>query len=217
MHGAIWQWQKSGGNDRQMGEVSELQYARSNDPETFLNDVPSNGPLPFDLGYCSPLRTMELLQAINILPPGADGLQSYREDRDPSKPWNDAWGNPIVLVYALYIPVRTAGSNYKPEPARDYFLDHGLKAYGSSRALYQSASSLGPSHDLDLSSPWDEEVDHDMLRDMWNFIRDKGQAHTWTESSFASSDWDRVRMVRGDSAGDDENWRVFMSRPIEIH
>lgn len=53
-----------------------------------------------DLGQLSPLATIQLLQLAGIVEADDAGAAAYRGNRGPKQPWNDAWGNPLVLVWA---------------------------------------------------------------------------------------------------------------------
>jgi type II secretory pathway pseudopilin PulG len=50
----------------------------------------------------SPLATIRLLEIAGII----SDPEQYRKDRSPDKPWNDAWGNPIILAAAAFIAPR---------------------------------------------------------------------------------------------------------------
>ena len=50
----------------------------------------------------SPLATMRLLKLAGII----ENEEQYRKDRSPNKPWNDAWGNPLVIAAAAFIAPR---------------------------------------------------------------------------------------------------------------
>jgi prepilin-type N-terminal cleavage/methylation domain-containing protein len=53
----------------------------------------------------TPQGSQALLQATDILPAAAaDNV--YRQDRKRSRAWNDAWGNPLVVVCAAFLPLR---------------------------------------------------------------------------------------------------------------
>ena len=58
------------------------------------------------LADLSPLKTMQLLQAVGVLAPDASGLDDFRSDRNATKPWNDAWGSPLIAVNASHMPAR---------------------------------------------------------------------------------------------------------------
>lgn len=117
--------------------------------------------LPFDLGSCSPLQTIPLLQAAGVLPAGSAGEDLYRSDRSRERPWNDSWGNPLVVAYALFQPPRFCNSYYGPtaqgylplglgdglgvaQNFRDGLLKKSMEYYQHNRCLYLTVGSLGP-------------------------------------------------------------------------
>ncbi len=57
-----------------------------------------------DLSELYPRRSGEILVLLGL----ADSLADYRNDRGPQRPFNDAWGNPLVVAYAIYQPPRYA-------------------------------------------------------------------------------------------------------------
>ena len=73
------------------------------DPVTLIQTVPSARTL----AELSPLDSLRLLQVAGVLPAGATGEKIYRQDRSPNKPWNDRWGQPLVVVSAVFVPPRS--------------------------------------------------------------------------------------------------------------
>ena len=215
VNGPIWTWTATKGphvKDNTILEVENFSYSRSDDPGTKRGDIEANEKFPFDLGYCSPLRTIELLQAANILPRGEKGRNAYRSDRDPEKPWNDAWGNPLIVVYAIYQAPRASVQSYQYQPGRDWFLKTSEVLYNHSRAVYISIGSLGP-NGVDVIPPtWSQSNDVDVLVDAWNYIRILCQAHTWTEQSWSKPQWDTIRRSDESEGGD----YGFLASPVQI-
>jgi prepilin-type N-terminal cleavage/methylation domain-containing protein len=58
------------------------------------------------LGDLSPLHTLGILQTLGIVPEGTAGSATWRRDRGRGKVWNDAWGNPLVVASAVFMPLR---------------------------------------------------------------------------------------------------------------
>lgn len=56
----------------------------------------------------TPLKTIELLQLVERLPAGEAGKMSYRNDRNSSLPFNDYWGNPLIIAAAGFVAPRYA-------------------------------------------------------------------------------------------------------------
>ena len=91
-------------------------------------------PEPCDLSGFSPLVTTRLLRYADIL---SDGTEDYRTVRRTDRPWNDRWGNPLVLSASIFIPPRHLGLRVfnPPSAVADPFLGSGsvwpLYAFGS--------------------------------------------------------------------------------------
>lgn len=99
-------------------------------------------PAARSLDQLSPLDSIRLLQIAGILPAGAQGEAAYRQERSADKPWNDRWGNPLVLVSAVFLPPRS-------EVCENRILPKTGEGYSSSRlALLGLPSSFGE------GTPW---------------------------------------------------------------
>lgn len=72
------------------------------DPATLVLAPPASR----NLSELSPLDSIRLLQVAGVLDGGDAGQRAYREDRSPSRPWNDRWGQPLVVVSAAFVPNR---------------------------------------------------------------------------------------------------------------
>lgn len=176
--------------------------------------VEANQPLPFDLGCLSPVRTIELLQAADILPlTGGDA--AYRTDRAPSRTWNDAWGHPLVVAYALFIPERyqrvATGMN-----DRHLLWQKSVTAYDCNRSVYLAVGAIGPDRgplagDLAaLAGSTSHAMDRAPLATLWKRIARTCDAHTWNESTFSSGPWKDVK------AGKKDGMRSFLSAPLQV-
>lgn len=115
----------------------------------------------------------EILAVIGLLPPDDpgtsehEGVRAYRSDRSPDQHWNDAWGNPLLVGFALYHPRQnsqiTSGgavlgrANYfRNRP--DLFVRRAVDTYGYFRAVYLAPAAIGPilpatTSDSDLVDP----------------------------------------------------------------
>jgi prepilin-type N-terminal cleavage/methylation domain-containing protein len=176
--------------------------------------VEANQPLPFDLGWLSPLRTIELLKVADLLD-ATTGERDYRTDRSPKRLWNDAWGNPLVLSFAIFQPERFQRV-CDGENRRDLMLKKALDAYGYNRSAYLAAGAVGPDRGplrpaLDAlaasSSPAEDQA---ALAALWKQICVTCDAVTWTEASFAAPPWKGVKV--GKKAG----MRSFLTTPSEV-
>ncbi len=188
-------------------------------------------PLPYDVGLFSPLASIPLLQAAGLLPGGTTGEASYRSDRSPSRPWNDRWGNPLVVVYALYQAPRFYDGALQTweyrNSKRDLLLKSAMETYQFNRAVYVAVAAVGPLRrhiPASGSDPepltgwtgntplptWTAAQDNVVLRALWRQIRTTTRAQEWTESGFDTSPWRGVRNV----ALSEEN--CLLTAPIEI-
>jgi prepilin-type N-terminal cleavage/methylation domain-containing protein len=159
-------------------------------------------PIPFDLGQMSPLRTLELLQAAGLV---TDAV-AWRSDRRTSAPWNDAWGSPLVVSYAIFQPERYRNSS---DPAdqnqRGLLLDRCQERYGYNRSLYIAVGAVGatvrsadagltlPNPWPDRNVPWDAAKDAEVMRWLWRQARECGDAEEWTETWQEKRPWEGVR------------------------
>lgn len=180
------------------------------------------------LADLSPLYSMQLLQAAGVLPAGEDGMTTYRSDRDPSRGWNDAWGSPIILGIAHFMPARydyddvndllrhdPSGEDI-PRPTstmfggRDYFLKKAETTYGYRRSFYVSTGSVGDAYLDIVSDSWEADQDSEMLRDLWKHLTDVTEAERWDGHAMTRPLWgDYLTMEHNSST-------YFLSSPIEI-
>lgn len=135
---------------RKSGEVVDQYLRRSAaDPGRSLADF-------------TPMATIALLRLAGVLEEPAD----YRQDRDHKRPWNDAWGNPLLVVGALYIAPRYdldpdfSGAYYdfldidgnpidvalhdQLQGGRDWLIAQSNKHLSFSRKAYLAVAALGP-------------------------------------------------------------------------
>jgi prepilin-type N-terminal cleavage/methylation domain-containing protein len=73
-----------------------------NDPNTWTDAERGAWQTPeaHDITELYPLRTIELLELLGI----ADSAALYRDERDHRRTFNDAWGHPLVVAYAVFQP-----------------------------------------------------------------------------------------------------------------
>jgi prepilin-type N-terminal cleavage/methylation domain-containing protein len=165
----------------------------------------------------TPLNTITLLQAAGILPAGVEGIASYHNDRGTSRPWNDRWGNPLIVVNAVFLPPRfdfdvVGGENESMTlgGGRDFLLKKSKEVYLYNRAVYIAVGAIGPVLETPLPSPWTTADDVSTLRALWEQIRTRCVAATWTETSFANPPWSGVK------EGKSGTQRCFLTSPVEI-
>ncbi len=213
--GKKWEFPYPGREDliyRWRSDVWDSQPASEDLMVRFDPEVLGVRPQPFDMGLMSPIRSIQLLQASGLLPPGAEGREAYRSDRTPGRPWNDPWGMPLVIVYALWQPERFEldmlhDEEYKITRYRDRLLKASQREYGRSRSLYLAIGCPGPELDDDVlsvwngSSAWSSDDDAKVLRMLWRQVRRVCKAHEWDEDLMAGKkedlreEWDPMRKV----------------------
>jgi prepilin-type N-terminal cleavage/methylation domain-containing protein len=105
----------------------------------------------------TPLATPFLLERIGTLPPNS--AEAYRQDRNPARAWNDAWGNPLLIAAAAFIaprydldPADPAVASHEQRKGeffsdlkggRDWLMQRYQETCGHSRALYLATAALG--------------------------------------------------------------------------
>jgi prepilin-type N-terminal cleavage/methylation domain-containing protein len=153
-------------------------------------------PLPRNLSQLSADKSAELMKLAGMLPPddpattGVDeALQAYATDRGPDQPFNDHWGNPLVVVYGVFQP--------EAERLQDIY-----QTYGYNRSVYIAVGAGGPMVTAPVS-PLDAPA-------LWVEIADRAKAAEWTEASWDSAPWTGVRVEK------DGRKRAFVSTPIEL-
>ena len=170
--------------------------------------VTGDNPFPFDLGYASPLRTVDLLQAIAILDAGSAGTTAYGTDRNTNRPWNDLWGNPLIISYALFHPARDDNSGL-----RDRYFKGALKQHGYGKAVYIAIGATGPALRAGIATDASTATS---LRDRWFQIRDTCRAADWTELSWNAppSNWKEYRKASQTIGGNKET--CLLTAPLEL-
>lgn len=203
------------------------------------NALPTSPPTveAHDLSDLTPLFSLPFLQATGLMEV-ADPVLAYHSNRDPKRPWNDAWGNPLILGVALYQPrMNTAlalrereelqgGNANRPIIRQDLFVKRAQAAYSYAKAFYISAGSLGSRIDAPLTetmlanpaADWDSPGTG-ILAESWRQINavcnDDGSGNDlWTSAGgkdpFKDPPWAGVK--RGKKAGR----YAFLSAPQEL-
>jgi type II secretory pathway pseudopilin PulG len=163
------------------------------DPITRLSTV--------SLDQLNTAKSADLLAMCGVV---EDGLAAtVRSDRGRNRPWNDAWGHPLVVAYGLFQPVTAAE------------LREAQQIYGYTRGLYLAVAAAGPEianatvrDDLAQIAPaaWDAD-----MVELWNQACTVAGASGWTGASFAHPPWKGVRRAKGSYAG--SSVKVFLSEP----
>jgi type II secretory pathway pseudopilin PulG len=191
------------GSGNNSAPVAESQNITRSDGSTAT--VTGDNPYPFDLGQLSPLRTVELLSVIGLLDGGAT---AYAADRNPNRPWNDLWGNPLIIAYAVFHPSRHSNGGL-----RDRYVKGALKQYGYAKALYLAVGATGPALRAGIAA---DAATPASLRDRWLQIRDTCRAAEWTELTWAAppGDWREYR--KGVQTVDGTRETCLLSAPVEL-
>ncbi len=177
----------------------------------------SADPTNFALASLNARRSLEMLDAAGILPSGS-GAAAYTTDRSSNAAWNDSWGNPLIVAYALY--------QFGPNATADQWRIVNER-YGSTRSLLVSVGSAGPivpsSYVLaDLSGPPAQR--EAALQALWDSIeqvanRDAGGIPIWKVDSSSTPKVNAMinppwKGVRRGKAGDDR--MSLVSLPVEV-
>ncbi len=103
-------------------------------PWSYPDDPAYPTPRGLALADLTPRASAALLTRAGIIVDPA----TWRSDHGRSRAWNDAWGNPLLVVIGLYQPPRarsgSAGAAY----------DRAETAYGRTRAVYVAVGAVGP-------------------------------------------------------------------------
>lgn len=167
---------------------------------------------------------------------GVGKRREIRSNRSPNLAWNDAYGNPLVVSYALFQPPRCDRSEMdegtdqygsirggRTFPA-DTYLRSADQAYGYTRSLFISVGSVGPTLDpayvpggaLPGPSATDAEWSA-AWRGCWQqvcAVTMPTPAEAWTEASFVAPPWQGIRQVKVKVGG--KVVRCQLSAPIEL-
>ena len=143
-----------------------------------------------NLSILAPHRTTEFLATSGLLPaaiaPATDGRASLYNDRSPNRPWNDRWGNPLVVAYGIYQP-------YPDWTA----LNRAQLSYGFTRALYLSIASAGPALAMPQATGTADAV--------WNTPETGNFALIWRQANDVCNSVSPTSLV---SAGGTQTWRT---------
>lgn len=119
--------------------------------------------IPFTLAEMTSAFTPALLVAAGICP----DADAYRQDRGPTRPWNDPWGQPLIIGLGLYqygpitadarsrwpwTEVGTTGEQDLTSPAFAKQWSEVRTHYGVLRTLYLAVGAIGPEGPVGLAS-----------------------------------------------------------------
>ncbi len=137
----------------------------------------------------SPAASVALLQLASSETTSA----AWLGDRGPEKAFNDAWGNPLIVSFAVF------------QPAMPAVMQRSFDTWQHSLSVYITVGSAGPI----LTQPLVGAIPADTAS-LWTQITTICEAATWNESSLLNPPWQGVK--RGKSGRS----RSFLSAPIEI-
>lgn len=168
-------------------------------------------PEPHRIQELWPGRTADWSAWLRITPDTA----TWTADRGRGKAWNDAWGHPLVISYALYQPPRCDLGGTPPAPA-DTYLREAHRLYQTNRILYVAVGAVGPRLDPDRFPLGTlEDAGPRDLRRMWDQITTvctSGAA--WDETAPARAPWRGTRIAV--DTGKQVKLTCFLSAPAEF-
>ncbi len=187
---------------------------------------PTGSIYPFALPSMSPTATVKLLVLAGVEVDAA----RWATDRAHNRPFNDAWGNPLVLGYAFYQPPRNTTVTVRTMQAgggvytdidkvrfttyEDLFFTHAEQAYQYTKAVYLTAVAAGPVLTQPLSG---SVVPADLAGDaqaIWNQATTACDAAAWNESAWSAPPWTGVKQGRVQVAG--VKVRSFIGAPVMV-
>lgn len=170
----------------------------------------SQPPQPFGLSQMNVAQSQVLLELVELLPPAAP--ERYLDDRNPDQPWNDSWGHPLIVAYALYqYGPDPAASNESQPPSMGFNWQWKLakETFGHTRSVYLAVGSGGPRLSVppnDLTGIWNQ------LNAVANRAPDGGDLWRVDASVNAMSEppWSGIRVEQA------ERQLGLISTPLEI-
>lgn len=168
-------------------------------------------------------RTIALLQLAGTISNNDAGATDYRSERERERPWNDAWGRPLVVAAAAFHAPRY---DFDPEAevlwqkgyircevsrdllgGRDFFVQRAEETYGAYRGVYLSVATAK----VDLPDDWTAAEDVTVLNEIWDTACDDTDAGTdWDENAWADPPFERYET---DDSGADS---AIITAPILI-
>lgn len=128
----------------------------------------------FTLAQMNPRKSYELLLAAGILRGGDEGLTAYASNRSDNVAWNDRWGNPLVVAYALYQYGPALGPNESVPPSAGFNTQwrQVQERYGTTRAVTVVVGASGPiiPTGIDLNAMTTLEPRETALVALWTHI-----------------------------------------------
>jgi len=209
----------------------DLRSLYSGNSMSIANRRLYESPEPHSLSNLRPYRSAQLLYAAGVLPDLTPATWSLSPA--PRQPWNDAWGNPLVVAYALYQPPAFDIYDHPAPPSGfagrsdnlppNAYFEQADKAYGFTRATYISVAAAGPR----LSTPLVNDAKADAIA-IWKQVnevcnRDAASVELWRVdphtattpfNAMMTPPWSGVRRAKGKTTRAGE--RCFLLAPVEL-
>ncbi len=189
---------------------------------TLPTALPADGvaltPPTYSLVNFNPVFTSSIFSLI-----GSKETNPPLTDRSPSRAWNDAWGNPLVIGLSFFQPPENTGvptttyygasRNNVIQP--DLFIRRANTSYGFSRAFYLSVGASGKDCPAALRAEYanvaaDWTGPGGLYRQTWDWVAQTVGAAAWTSAGgtdpFAVPPWKSVKVQQG----------ALMSEPVEF-
>ena len=214
-------------------EIREPWYAN---PLGLPNPLAAGVPAPLPAADAVTWRQPEAHRLHELWPRSSEAIlrhagivpsaEAYRADRRRGQPWNDAWGHPLVIAYALFQPpecgLTEASADGTRVYPRDLYLRRALEAYQFNRAVYVSVAAAGPVLSAThvpggVPVAADEAAFATACGQIWQQVCATTMAEptkVWDETSFLRPPWDGVLRAKGTLAN--KGLTCFISAPVEI-
>lgn len=195
------------------------------------DDLDDEGYQTASLSGLSPVKTLRLMIAAGLFERQGVDPSRYFTDRGDDRPWNDAWGSPLVVAYGLFQPPDSGyvGAPYignhsqidgkGVERLDGWRVTEARKRYGYSRALYLAFAAPGPVLPRQLPGGARTEDDPlvweaDIWPTLWDEITTSCEGGAWTGATFtdtrAREPWGGFRTESRDG------YRHLLSAPVDI-
>jgi hypothetical protein len=164
-------------------------------------------------------KTLQLLVIAGILRPNDpmtpvnETLDDYK-DRGPKKPWNDGWGNPLVVAYGIFQPSDSLALGVPGTVANaGKQVQQALELFQYNRSIYLTIGAPGPfvQNSLDFSTLATADT---AITNIWTQVTNVCSANTWTEASFDHPPWQGVKRGKKTIAG--REYKSLLSSPLEF-
>jgi prepilin-type N-terminal cleavage/methylation domain-containing protein len=177
-----------------------------------LPAVASDPDADATLAQLDPTLTPAWIRVSGVAEGAADPIAAWRSDRGTKKPWNDAWGHPLIVAYGMFQP----GAPPANPPKGWSAAREAMRQYQYSRSVYLSVGACGPElpAGLEPTSDWSDTA---VLRATWTAINAGVQDRpelVWNAAAWAKPPWQGVRA--GDAVVGGVRLRPQLAAPAEF-